>query len=737
MDMSNGPRGSSHLAAVSNRGGGPEISLAAITEALWRQKRMILLTGLLTALLTAVPVLMLARSYTSTTQLLIDPRGLRVMDKDIAPQAREPDLSVSIIESEMRFLASDRVLQRVIDALKLDAVSESPVKASPLDGLKTLLAPLRGVMDQVKALIGRTDIAAMTPQQSAMQTLQKAVRVARHPNTYVIDLFVTGKDREQSALIANAMASEYIKARFDSRTETSRRASETINGRLEELGRLVREGDANVERFKASNGLVSASGRLLTEQRMGEVNTQLQVARAETFRAASRVDQVRALKAAGGTSDGSIEGLQSPTLERMRTNYAAVRQREAALSATLLPSHPLYRQVRQESEAAQRSVDQELARIAEAANTLLTRARATEQALENQFREMKEQATRESSAQIELRELERVVEANRAVYQSFLTRARELDEQQRIDPNTAVVLAAAEPARSANGPGLLPLLAAAGFAGLGLGAALALRRDSHDPQVRSPLQLETLSRTENLHLVPLAARRRLGGLLGSAAPGSAAPGSAAKAPDRGYYFVAPPGSPTAEAAARLHRTLAKSGKRPSPLLCVVVAAEPSRGKSAVALNLAFAAARAGESVLLIDADRDERTATLDANAGHLPGLAEVIEGTTPCTAVLIEHADPSVHLLPSGNLAELRPSRAKLDRLAETLLGPDSGYDFVVIDAGIAGRDRVTLALVGRADACLLVVEQGQAQKAAVEEASGWIEATTSGEAHLVLVTPR
>lgn len=733
MDMSNRPDSQHRPAASGTRGGGmPEIRIAAIAEALWRQKGLILAVGLLAALLASIPALMLPRSYTSTTQLLIDPRGLRVMEKDITPQAREPDLSVSIIESEMRFLASDRVLQRVVEALQLATrpgigAAEGTERPAASGGLGAMLAPLRELQGSIKAMLGRSDPAAMSPQQVAMQSLQKAIRVSRHPNTYVIDLAVTGKDRELAAEVANAMAGEYIKARFDSRSETSRRASESINGRLQELGRQLREADATVERFKASNGLVSASGRLLTEQRMGELNTQLQVARAETVRAVSRMEQVRALRGAGGAADSSIEGLQSATLERMRTNHAAVRQREAALSATLLPSHPLYRQVRQESEAAQRSVDQELARIAESANAVLTRARATEQALDSQFREMKEQATREGSASIELRELERVAESHRNVYQSFLTRARELDEQQRIDPNTAVVLAAAEPARSANGPGLMPLLAAAGVAGLGLGAAFALRRDSLDPQVRSPLQLEQLAGADNLHRVPLQLRRRLGRILVPAGSG----------PDRSRYFVAPVGTPTAEAAARLHRALAGNGQRQGPRLCVLVAAEPSEAKSIVALNLAFAAARAGESVLLVDADREQRLATLDAGAGQLPGLAEVVEGTSPCVAVLIEHAEPLVHILPSGNLAELRPSRAKLDRLGETLMTPISGYDFVVVDGGVAGRDRLTQALAGRADACVLVVEQGGAEKAAVEEAAGWIESTTSGEAHLVLVTPR
>jgi Mrp family chromosome partitioning ATPase len=380
--------------------------------------------------------------------------------------------------------------------------------------------------------------------------------------------------------------------------------------------------------------------------------------------------------------------------------------------------------VRQETAAAQRSVDQELDRIANAATTALERTKATEQALEAQLQELKGRVLAESRALVELRELERIAEATRSVYQTFLVRVRELDEQQRIDPNAVTVLAAAEPARTANGPGVLALIGAASAAGLGLGAARALRRDRRDPRVRSALQLGELAGEERVHLLPLPTRGSLARLL----------------PRQGtrerlaHAIAGPAGGPTAIAAERLFRTLAAAQPRRAPLVCVVTAAETMQGKSSVALNLALAAARAGENVLIIDADREDRTATRSAGADDRPGLAEVINATAPCGAVVIKPTDGHVDLLPAGNLADLRPTRARLDRIGEALLGPLAGYDVIVVDGSIIGRDRLTLALAAQADATIVAVARGMASKLAVAEALGWIRGTGGTPPRLVLV---
>ena len=730
MDTTHRPAHAPHRALSAMAAGPASIRPMAILEALWRRRGTLLAVALLATFAGGAAALMMPRSFTSSVQLLIDPRGLKVMEKDISPQAREPDLSVSIIESEMRFLASDLVLQRIVDRFGLARETPASAAGNPQSTLGALADHVKSWLGGLRSMLGRSE-TKQSAHQAAMLGLQKSIKISRQPNTYVLDVAVTDKDRVRASEIANAIAAEYIGARFDSRADASRKASQSIDGQLDELRRKVREADARVEAHKEKHGLASSQGRLLTEQRLSELISQVQTARGETVRAKARFDEVQGARTrAGMIPDG--EGLQSPTLDRLRNNEALARQKDASLAATLLPSHPVARQARLELQAAQRSVDQELQRIGGTAKAALERARATELALERQLQDAKLAAVKDSAALVELRELERVAEADRLVYQTLLVRTRELVEQQRIDPNSAVVLSAAEPAQAPNGPGLLPIVMAASLAGLGLGAALGLVRDGRDPRLRSALQLEPLSVRERLHIVPIAVPRRMGRILGSSGAG-VAPSRA----DRALYFAAEPASPTAIAIERIHRALARDGDGSAQQIYLVMAPEPYQGKATVALNLAVAAARAGDAVLLIDADRDGLIATVAAGAEERPGLAAVLSGKTSVSEAILKRPSPEVDLLPAGRLGDLKTDRTQLDRLSENLIRPLTGYDVIVIDAATAMRDRLTLALAQRADASLLVVQEGAGQKAAVEEAYRWLEGASGGSVHMVLVTPR
>ncbi len=76
-----------------------------------------------------------------------------------------------------------------------------------------------------------------------------------------------------------------------------------------------------------------------------------------------------------------------------------------------------------------------------------------------------------NEALVGLRDLERNVEASRAVYQSFLVRARQTGEEATLDRTNARVISRAMPPLSRSWPPRGLLLALSLIAGLGLGAA--------------------------------------------------------------------------------------------------------------------------------------------------------------------------------------------------------------------------------------------------------------------------
>jgi polysaccharide biosynthesis transport protein len=116
-------------------------------------------------------------------------------------------------------------------------------------------------------------------------------------------------------------------------------------------------------------------------------------------------------------------------------------------------------------------VTEEIRRVANADRAEYESALANEKALAAKLEGLKRESVETSRASVRLRELEREVEASRAVYEAFLVRARETQEQERLDTaNVRVISDAQPPVERSWPPRRLVLLAAA--TGLGLAGGI-------------------------------------------------------------------------------------------------------------------------------------------------------------------------------------------------------------------------------------------------------------------------
>src|SRR6476646_5412743 len=86
-------------------------------DALWRHKGFILAAGLAGSLLALIGAEMLPPRYNASAQLLVDPRDLRVLDKQVTPQSVATDSGISVVAVSLKKKASDQVLRRAITML--------------------------------------------------------------------------------------------------------------------------------------------------------------------------------------------------------------------------------------------------------------------------------------------------------------------------------------------------------------------------------------------------------------------------------------------------------------------------------------------------------------------------------------------------------------------------------------------------------------------------------------------
>jgi succinoglycan biosynthesis transport protein ExoP len=695
-------------------------SPAEILAVLWRRRLWIAL-GMLAGLLAAVAFLALVPSrYMAVAQLLIDPNDLRVMDNAVTQSNTLSEATTAYVESQARVLTSDTVLRKVIEQQRLD---KDPEFAQPPSAFRAALT----VTLQKFGLATHRD---PDPVVAVLQELAPKIGARRQERTYVVDLTASTRDAEKSARIANAIVAAYLEDQADARTAAAKRATEALSGRLQELRDRVREAENRAETFKAQNNIVSASGQLVSEQQLSELTNQLTVAGAKADEAKARLDQIEALTRGRVDAGAIAEAVQSQTVAALRAQHAEVLRRRAELTARLGERHPSIADINAQARDLQQQVDREVGRLAQAARGDYERAQATRQALLARLDGLKRDAVTTNQALVRLRELEREVEASRAVYQAYLTRSRETSEQERVNTTNVRVLSEANiPNKRAFPPRTLIVLALALMFGAAAGAGAGLARDWTDDRIHTRRDLEAVCS------FPILAE------IASLPDESGAKGwwpwlrARFRAYRHGTAVMATLlDAPSSDFAAGIHRLrymLKTAAANATPMILLLSPGKPG-ARPGVSLNLGLAAASSQSRVLLVDADLKRRDISGRVVGGDGAGLLDVASGGVKLEQALIAETDTGLMVLQAGRGANNWPSNP--EGIRRTLEQARGSYT-MVIDGPSEPFDPLSTMLAASADSVVLVVTAGVTRTREIAEFQRSTEFPTAKVRGVVLVT--
>lgn len=696
--------------------------LRAAVDAVWRRKGTILLAGIAGSMLAVAGAGLLTPRFNASAQLLVDPRDLRVLDKQVTPQSVATDSGISVVESQVQVIGSDSVLKRAIADLRLERDPE-------FNG--TRMSPFARLMQR----LGGAEEPAGDPALVALKTLQQRVNVRRPDRTFIIDLTVWTEQREKSVRVAEAIVKAYLDDQQQYRAEANRSAAAAIDSGLDGLRLKVSESERRVAAYKTEKSLVGAGGRLVSEQQLTEANNQLVAARGDTQRAKARFDEIQASR---GSVEAIPEAVASPALRGLRAQLSAVSSQRARLAAQMLPGHPAMAAVDEQERELKKQVGAELQRIVASARHEYERAKATEEALAQNVEQLRSQMNTNNAAMIGLRELERDLEANRSLYEQAIVRAREAREQARLNTTNVRVISAATPARDRAFPPrqtvLLPLglLAGLGLAGLAVLAAYQLRRR---PQTVSgqPRSLATIPDRTHV-LVEQPPREAESGafvftdLRGACeAPQPAGEVTDARAASRfvqlALTVLRAPMAPFARRMKSLHNTLVqaqlqRARDKDGPQALVVTSEGENEVKSAVALGLAYAAVAKRQRVLLVDGDLRNRrlSSALPEDAGR-SGLEDVLSGQASLEDAIVMRPDSKLEFLPATGKSTPRQPLILNASSMRRLLAQTQGYDLVIVESPALGTPSLGQSFAESFDDMLLVV--GTSHKAEDDEVVG------------------
>jgi len=637
---------------------------------------LLMLAALLYGLLTA-PL------FSSTAQIIIDPRDLQVVRNDIYPNGISPDGGITQVESQVSVLQSSGVLLRAVEATNL---TQDPEFNSPglLSGLTTWLSGTTGDREETPDL-----------QKAAVKTLdalRRRLAVKRADKVLVIDVTVTSKSADKAALLANAIAEAYLADQAAARSQTASQASDALAARLAELRSQVEKAENAVELYKLQNNMVMASDRLVSDQELTDLNNQLTAAKSRTVTLKAQVDQITRQRESGTLSGATSEAMQSGVITQLRSQEAALEERATNLKSQLGPNHPSMVSVRSQLGNLQQLIARELDRIATSATIDYERALANERDLSAKVNALKDRSLSTSQASVHLRELQRDLDAVRSIYANYLTRAQETREQVSINSTNARIITHAMPAQKKSWPPLSLLLAGALCGGLGLGAGLALVAEYISPTILSAGQIQGALGVPVFGIVPGERRKKRNLKWLYSRKTTEYPSASALGPKTdGVIGLA-------------LRRMADAGRwnpnsKMTPSIVLTSQASDDAERMQIVGLLGLHAASKGDRVLLIDADMSKPEASE-------PGLSDILAGDATLHDAIHFHFGKDIAYMGRGRYKKVLREKEGRYYAQRMLSQARDMFDLVVIDGGPLCENLKAEPLVGLVNGLILVAEK-------------------------------
>ena len=534
--------------------------------------------------------------FLAKAELLIDTKKAQPFQ-----QSMVGDLAMdsAAVESQIEVLKSENIATSVIKDLHL---TQDPGFVGAKPGLfGTLLGYL-----WPSTPTSETDL-----QQRAYNAFESGLQAKRIANTYVIEIGFLSLSPDRAAEIANATADAYIVDQLEAKYQATKRASAWLQDRIQELREQASTAERAVLDFKKQNNIVDTGGRLIGEQQLAELNSQIVLARAATAEARARLNRISDITKHDITDIDNIlrapdpavaDALHNDVINKLRSEFLGLANQEAIFETRLGHDHLIVVNLRNQMFEIRRSIMDELKRIQETFKSDYDIAMAREQSIQKSLAEAVSQNQTTNQAQISLKDLDSKAQTFRALHDNFVQRYMESIQQQSFPFTESRVITHAQRPSGKAEPRSTLVMALASASGLLLAFGVALLIDISERGFRTPEQVESELKSICVAVIP-----RIDAEMDTpkALIAERTDRAVARQLDRGGVLFGVGGSPFsrfAEAFRTIKVSIDVFALAQRNKMVGITSTLPNEGKSTVAANLARLIAHAGGKAILIDSD---------------------------------------------------------------------------------------------------------------------------------------
>jgi uncharacterized protein involved in exopolysaccharide biosynthesis len=623
-----------------------ELDLRVIGRTLWRRKRLIIVPTVLAAILSMVAVNLITPRYKSEARILIDGRENIFLRPNADRAEMRTALDAEAVTSQVQLVLSRDLARDVIQKNKL---AERPEFDSVLRGI----SPLKSVL----ALFGiGRDPLRLAPEERVLDAYYDRLAAFAMDKSRVIAVEFQSQDPELASRVANSIAEEYLVMQQSARQTQARSAGQWLSGEIDNLRKKVTDAEARVEEFRSKSSLfVGTNNTTLSNQQLGEINSQLTNARAQKSDAESRAHLIREMLQNGRSLETS-EVLNSELVRRLIEQKVTLQAQLAEQSSTLLDGHPRIKELKAQLADLDRQVRDEANKIARSLENDARISGARVESLTASLDQMKRQATSNNGQDVELRAMEREAKSQRDLLESYLAKYREATARETIDsvPTDERIISKAAVTNTPAFPKKLPIVLIATLATLMLSGGLIA--SSELLRITAPgAQVETEEPNEPI-FSPVNEWKNLSSAMSS-----------------------DPLGPFTELE-QLANLLNADDERSCKI--TIVGVEHDESSALISLVLARLLARRGK-VVLVTLSTSVQASQFSSDGSAVLGLSDLMLGLATFGQVIGRDRLSLVHVVGVGRNSGDR-SLLQSPRLSLAIDALSRAYDYVLLDAGTA-----------------------------------------------------
>lgn len=610
------------------------------------------------------------------------------------------------ISSQFRLAPTQELAGESDDAEKLD--TEIEILRSRNLALETIRAlHLESNPDFARLPGGRPwDLSYPITRANLIAIFRGGLSVTRLGHTSIIQIAVTSSRPELAGLIANTLIDRYIEHSFRENYAATIKISGWLDSKLNGLKENLEKSQSHILDLQKDIGVygLDQSHSVLVAN-LEELNKQYADAEVDRLLKESRLQEVQS--SSPGVIDAAVGNLD-PALQASKQKLAQLNADYTSLSQTYGPAYPRVKALKAQIDQLQSDLSEEEKAQVSRAQKEFEASKSNEAKLLSALEQQEQDAYGKGEKAMEFELARRDYETNRLLYDGLQQRLQEAGIMSGLHSTAIHIVDSADtPINPSHPRTKLNQAVGAGF-GFLLGLCLAIALEALDTNLKTMNEIEEALQLPLLAAIPSAEAEHL-------------------LPSKFREHAVTPGasswSKIAESLRGLRTSVLLSSPGAPPKIIMIASTRPAEGKSSVAGLMAITFALNGSRVLLVDADLRRPAINLRFRMGKSLGLSSVLSGKATLREGVVEWPElTNLHILPSGPIPPLPSELLSSKQMEEVLRQTREDYDVVIIDTPPVLAVTDALVLGRLADATILIIRYGAAQKHVVRRCIDLLE---------------